>query len=67
MGGARRDRRAWYLLLLLPLAGTLVPPLYNTEDPTLGGIPFFYWYQLVWVPLSVLATWVVYRKTRRER
>jgi hypothetical protein len=54
------------VLLLLPLAGTLVPPLYNTEDPTLGGIPFFYWYQLLWVPLSVLATWVVYRKTRRE-
>jgi Protein of unknown function (DUF3311) len=66
MGGARRENRAWYLLLLLPLAGTLVPPLYNTEDPTLGGIPFFYWYQLLWVPLSVLATWVVYRKTRRE-
>jgi hypothetical protein len=66
MGGARRDRRAWYLLLLLPLAGTLVPPLYNVEDPTLAGIPFFYWYQLLWVPLSVLATWAVYRRTRRE-
>jgi hypothetical protein len=66
MGRARRDSRAWYLLLLLPLAGTLVPTLYNTEDPTLAGIPFFYWYQLLWVPLSVLVTWTVYRKTSRE-
>jgi hypothetical protein len=66
MERARRDRRAWYLLLLLPLAGTLVPPLYNTEDPALAGIPFFYWYQLLWVPLSVLCTWIVYRKTSRE-
>jgi hypothetical protein len=41
-----------------------VPPLYNTEDPALAGIPFFYWYQLIWVPLSVLVTWTVYRRTR---
>ena len=40
---------AWYWLLLLPLIGTLVPWIYNTEDPRLIGIPFFYWYQLLWV------------------
>jgi hypothetical protein len=57
--------RAWYWLLLIPLVGTLVPGIYNHEDPTLIGIPFFYWYQLLWVPLSVLCTWAVYRRTRR--
>jgi hypothetical protein len=56
-----RDRR-WYWLLLLPLAGTLVPPIYNTEDPAVAGIPFFYWYQLVWVPVSVVVTLVVRRR-----
>jgi hypothetical protein len=42
----------------------LIPPLYNSEDPKLIGIPFFYWYQLAWVPLSVVVTTIVYRKTR---
>jgi hypothetical protein len=60
----RRSQRGWYWLLLIPLLGTLVPPLYNHEDPQIAGIPFFYWYQLLWVPLSVLVTWTVYRRTR---
>jgi len=62
-----RPSRHWYWLLLVPLVGTLIPPIYNSEDPTFIGLPFFYWYQLVWVPLSVLFTAIVYRKTRRRR
>ena len=64
-----RDRpsRGWYWLLIVPLLGTLIPPIYNSEDPTFIGLPFFYWYQLAWVPLSVLVTALVYRKTRRRR
>jgi len=61
MGGGRRH---WYWLLLVPLAGLLVPPLYNSADPTLIGIPFFYWYQLLWVPIGVAVTALVYVKTR---
>jgi hypothetical protein len=57
--------RGWYALLLLPLAGTLLPWLYNARDPELAGIPFFYWYQVLWVPISVVITLVVYRATRR--
>jgi hypothetical protein len=59
-----RSRRHWYWLLLIPLLGLLIPPVYNDADPTLIGIPFFYWYQLVWVPISVAVTAVVYVKTR---
>jgi hypothetical protein len=59
-----RARRHWYWLLLIPLLGLLVPPIYNDTDPTLIGIPFFYWYQLAWVPISVAVTAVVYVKTR---
>jgi hypothetical protein len=65
-GDTRRGSRAWYWLLLIPLVGTLIPPIYNHEDPTLIGIPFFYWYQLLWVPLGVAITALVYRKTRRR-
>ena len=60
-GGSTR----WYWLLVVPLLGTLVPPIYNARDPTLIGLPFFYWYQLAWVPISVAITYLVYRRTRR--
>jgi hypothetical protein len=59
--------RGWYLLLVVPLIGTLIPPIYNTKDPTVIGIPFFYWYLLLWVPVSVLCTVVFYRATRGDR
>jgi hypothetical protein len=61
-----RSHSAWYLLLAVPLIGLLIPPIYNDADPTLIGIPFFYWYQLAWVPLSVAITALVYFKTRRR-
>ncbi len=64
-GGSRRPSRAWYWLLLVPMIGLLIPPIYNHEDPSLFGLPFFYWYQLAWVPLSVVFTGIVYVKTRR--
>ena len=41
--------RRWYVLLVLPFLGTLIPPLYNHVGPALFGLPFFYWYQLAWV------------------
>ena len=50
--GPRETR--WNWLLLVPLLGTLFPPIYNTHDPELIGIPFFYWYQMLWIPLSVV-------------
>jgi uncharacterized protein DUF3311 len=59
-----RSHRAWYWLLLVPLVGLLIPPIYNDADPELIGMPFFYWYQLAWVPVSVAVTALVYRKTR---
>ncbi|MDX6208514.1 MAG: hypothetical protein QOE24_905 [Frankiales bacterium] len=54
-------------LLLIPLIGTLFPMIYNQDHPRLGGMPFFYWYQLLWVPISVVITYAVYRTTRGER
>jgi hypothetical protein len=59
-----RSQRGWYWLLLVPLVGLLIPPIYNRADPELIGLPFFYWYQLAWVPISVAVTALVYRKTR---
>lgn len=60
------DRTAWSLLLLLPLATVLYPPLYNRIDPALFGIPFFYWYQLAMIAVSVACTLAVYRAGSRR-
>jgi hypothetical protein len=49
------------VLLLLPFGGLLWPSFYDSELPALFGFPFFYWYQLLWVPLTALLIWIVYR------
>jgi hypothetical protein len=56
--------RWWYVLLVIPLVGLLATPIYARQDPELFGFPFFYWYQFVWVPLSVAITYLVYVRTR---
>lgn len=60
----RSDHSAWNWLLVLPLVATLFPPIYNEIDPRLFDIPFFYWYQLAAIGVSVLVTLLVYTKTR---
>ena len=59
--------RRWQWLLVLPFVGLLYPPLYATRSPELFGFPFFYWYQLAWVPLAAVVTWFVYRRTSGGR
>ena len=44
-----------FLILLLPCVVALWVPLYNFEPPAFFGIPFFYWFQLLMIPLSALA------------
>jgi hypothetical protein len=61
-----RNSRAIQLLLLLPYLCLLWVPLYNRKEPVLLGFPFFYWYQLIWVLLTVFLIWVVYRRVARE-
>ena len=55
------------VLLAIPIAALVIVPIYAKKSPELWGFPFFYWYQLLWVPLSVLVTWSVYRFTTRRR
>lgn len=50
-----------WVLLLLPFIGLLWVPFYNHAEPSLFGFPFFYWYQLAWVPITAVLTWIVYR------
>jgi len=63
----RRGFSAWNLLLLVPIIGTLLPWTYNRPTPMLWSIPFFYWYQMAWIILSVIVTVIVYRATKGTR
>jgi hypothetical protein len=51
------------LLVLVPLV-TILPFLFNQQNPTLGGMPFFYWFQLAIIPVGVLCTLAVHLITR---
>jgi hypothetical protein len=57
----------WYLLLLVQFVAVLWPPFYNRAEPSLAGIPFFYWYQLLWVVLGAILTAIVYFATRVQQ
>ena len=59
-----RRTRLWYLLLAVPFVALLWVPFYARESPELFGVPFFYWYQFAWVPITAVLTWVVYVATR---
>jgi hypothetical protein len=59
----RRRWRLWYLLLLVQFPAVLWPPFYNRADPALIGLPFFYWYQLLWVIVGAMLTAVVHFAT----
>jgi hypothetical protein len=54
----------WNLVLLIPFI-VLLTPLYNTDSPALFGMPFFYWFQFLVIPVGVLCTITVYRMTRK--
>ncbi|HET7649631.1 MAG TPA: DUF3311 domain-containing protein [Gammaproteobacteria bacterium] len=49
-------RILWYVLLLIPFIGALWVPFYNRIDPALFGIPFFYWFQFVWIIVTAVIT-----------
>lgn len=56
----RRWRRAVPLLLIIPFIGTLWVSSYASIEPTVWGIPFFYWYQFLWIAIGTVITIVVY-------
>jgi hypothetical protein len=43
------------ILLAVPCILAVSVPLYNSIPPALFGIPFFFWFQLVLIPISALA------------
>jgi len=59
------------VLLAIGIIMPLIVPMYAREDPRLFDIPFFYWYQMLWVFIDALLLWIIYliimREDRRRR
>lgn len=57
---------AWYILLLIPFIGTLIPSFYASVKPELWGFPYFYWYQILWIFISAILTFIVYSIDKKK-
>ncbi|WP_256069510.1 DUF3311 domain-containing protein [Streptomyces sp. DvalAA-14] len=54
------------LCLVVPFVALLWVNSYARLTPRFIGIPFFYWYQMLWVPLTAALTFAAYVLVRRE-
>ena len=53
-------RRIWYVILFIPFFVAIWVPLFNRVEPALFGIPFFYWFQFVWIVVAAIVTGLAY-------
>jgi hypothetical protein len=50
-----------FVLLVIPIVALLWVSSYSKEEPSLGGFPFFFWYQFAWIFVTSGLTWIAYR------
>ncbi|MCH0564023.1 MULTISPECIES: DUF3311 domain-containing protein [unclassified Streptomyces] len=55
------------LCLIAPFVAMLWVGSYARTDPAFIGIPFFYWYQMLWVLIATGLTVVAHRLWRRDQ
>ncbi|WP_405601881.1 DUF3311 domain-containing protein [Streptomyces sp. NBC_01410] len=55
------------LCLFAPFVAMLWVGSYAKTEPTFIGIPFFYWYQMLWVLISTALTVVAYTLWQRDQ
>jgi hypothetical protein len=58
----RRPARVSFcaVLVAIPVIAALSVPLYQRTDPTLGGIPFFFWFQIMCAVAAAAACGLTY-------
>ena len=56
----RLKRIVWHLILFIPFFVAIWVPLYNRVEPSLYGIPFFYWFQFVLIVIAAIVTGLAY-------
>lgn len=55
------------LCLFAPFVAMLWVGSYAKIEPKFIGIPFFYWYQMLWVLISTALTMVAYQLWKRDQ
>ncbi|MGV9934478.1 DUF3311 domain-containing protein [Streptomyces olivaceoviridis] len=55
------------LCLVAPFVAMLWVGSYAKTDPAFIGIPFFYWYQMLWVLISTALTILAYKLWQRDQ
>ena len=55
------------VLLAIPCVALALVPTYSSETPKLWGWPFFYWYQVLWVLITPVLTYVAYLLIKKAR
>ena len=54
------------VMLTVAIVGALWVPIYAHTLPKLGDFPFFYWYQLILVPVTAILCWISYLLLRTK-
>jgi Protein of unknown function (DUF3311) len=61
---------AYFVLLVFPSLIAFSLPLYNVVNPTLAGVPFFYWFQTFLLGFTVIPyavfSWTEDRRVSKE-
>lgn len=60
MKGNPKSLRRWLFLLYVPWLALIVVPACDKIDPMWDGMPFFYWYQLLWFLGGGVITGIVF-------
>ncbi|MGY6027069.1 DUF3311 domain-containing protein [Streptomyces spinosirectus] len=55
------------ICLIAPFIALLWVGSYSKTDPEFIGIPFFYWYQMLWVLISTALTMTAYQLWQRDQ
>ena len=53
------------ILIVADIFFALYTPLYSRLTPKLGDFPFFYWYLLIFMPVTSVALWLATLLQRR--
>ena len=54
------------LCVVVPFVAVLWVPIYDKDKPELGGFPFFFWWQLLWVAITPALMGLAHFLVRRE-
>jgi hypothetical protein len=64
---AEKVKHVYYWLFIIPFVGTLIPAFYSKITPTLFGLPYFYWYLILWIIITGLVGGIVYFLSESRR